>query len=138
MTYNEPFKQNFQAFRRDAKKFGWRIAKDKSTPTYGCVNGPVMAVLVAFDGSPTLTSVRVGDSKFERSASASTSIDSHFLGIPSSSNATISPSKIVERSSSWLTASPMVGNFGSSGNRLRDHSRALPVESVDRDRSITV
>jgi hypothetical protein len=35
---------------------------------------------------------------------------------PSPSNATISPSRIVEGKLSWLTASPMVGNLGSSGN----------------------
>ncbi|MEY2605523.1 MAG: hypothetical protein QOH31_3339 [Verrucomicrobiota bacterium] len=56
MTYNEPFEQNFQAFQRDAQKFGWRIEKEgdieDDTPTYGCSNGPVMAVLVAFGGLP--------------------------------------------------------------------------------------
>jgi hypothetical protein len=49
---------------------------------------------------------------------------------PFLSSATISRSRIVDRSFNCPTASLTNPNFSSSGSRLRDQSRALPVESM--------
>jgi len=47
-------------------------------------------------------------------------------GMPQSSKATISPSKMVERTFALFTASRTLGDVGSSGKWLRDQSRASP------------
>jgi len=53
----------------------------------------------------------------------STTVGAIETGTPSWSNATISPSRIVEHRFNSLAVSRTVGNISSSGNRLRNQSR---------------